>query len=409
MTSPLSHPEPDPARTRPVVRLRPKAEARAIRHGFPWVYADELVTDRRTQGLVPGTLAVLEDVERRPLGLVTVNPKSKIIARILDRDPEAVIDAAWFARRIGTALALRERLYDTPFYRLIHAEADGLPGVVIDRFGAAAVVQPNAAWAEAHLPDLVQALMQVAGVSAVVKNGSGRARGLEGLAEEITLITGQITAPIEVPMNGAIYLADLLGGQKTGLFYDQRPNHAFAARLARGARVLDMFSHVGGFGLACLAGGAVSALCVDGSAPALSLAEAGAWAMGTADRLTTRQGDAFAVLEALAAEGAQFEVVICDPPAFAPAKPALEAGLRAYERIARLAAPLVAPGGYLGLCSCSHAADLSAFRNASARGIGRGGRRGQILHTGFAGPDHPVLPQLAEGGYLKSLFFRLDG
>ena len=409
MTSPLSHPEPDPARTRPVVRLRPKAEARAIRHGFPWVYADELVTDRRTQGLVPGTLAVLEDVERRPLGLVTVNPKSKIIARILDRDPEAVIDAAWFARRIGTALALRERLYDTPFYRLIHAEADGLPGVVIDRFGAAAVVQPNAAWAEAHLPDLVQALMQVAGVSAVVKNGSGRARGLEGLAEEITLITGQITAPIEVPMNGAIYLADLLGGQKTGLFYDQRPNHAFAARLARGARVLDMFSHVGGFGLACLAGGAVSALCVDGSAPALSLAEAGARAMGTADRLTTRQGDAFAVLEALAAEGAQFEVVICDPPAFAPAKPALEAGLRAYERIARLAAPLVAPGGYLGLCSCSHAADLSAFRNASARGIGRGGRRGQILHTGFAGPDHPVLPQLAEGGYLKSLFFRLDG
>lgn len=409
MTSPLSHPEPDPARTRPVVRLRPKAEARAIRHGFPWVYADELVTDRRTQGLMPGALAVLEDAERRPLGLVTVNPKSKIIARMLDRDPEAVIDAAWFARRIGTALALRERLFDAPFYRLIHAEADGLPGVVIDRFGTAAVVQPNAAWAEAHLPDLVQALMQVTGVSAVVKNGSGRARGLEGLAEEITLITGQITAPIEVPMNGAIYLADLLGGQKTGLFYDQRPNHAFAARLARGARVLDMFSHVGGFGLACLAGGAVSALCVDGSAAALSLAEAGARAMGTADRLTTRQGDAFAVLEALAAEGAQFEVVICDPPAFAPAKPALEAGLRAYERIARLAAPLVAPGGYLGLCSCSHAADLSAFRNASARGIGRGGRRGQILHTGFAGPDHPVLPQLAEGGYLKSLFFRLDG
>lgn len=114
-------------------------------------------------------------------------------------------------------------------------------------------------------------------------------------------------------------------------------------------------------------------------------------------------------MEALAAEGAQFDLVICDPPAFAPSKPALEAGLRAYERVAKLAAPLVAPGGYLGLCSCSHAADLNAFRNASARGIGRGGRRMQLLHTGQAGPDHPTLPQLAETGYLKALFFRLDG
>ena len=112
-------------------------------------------------------------------------------------------------------------------------------------------------------------------------------------------------------------------------------------------------------------------------------------------------------MEALAAEGAQFDLVVCDPPAFAPSKPALDAGLRAYERVARLAAPLVAPGGCLVLCSCSHAADLTSFRNASARGIGRGGRRGQLLHTGFAGPDHPMLPQLAESGYLKALFFRL--
>ena len=399
---------PDSAPSRPVVRLRPKAEARAIRHGFPWVYADELVLDRRTQNLAPGTLAVLEDAERRPLGLVTVNPQSKITCRMLDRNPDAVIDQAWLAARLARALALRDRLFPAPFYRLIHAEADGLPGVVIDRFGDAAVIQPNAAWAEAALDDLVQALVQVTGVTSVVKNGSGRARGLEGLAEEVVLVRGKIDAPIPVPMNGAIYMADLLGGQKTGLFYDQRPNHAFAAGLSRGARVLDVFSHVGGFGLAALAGGAASALAVDGSAAALDLATAGAKAMGQGDRFQTRQGDAFAVLEALGEEGAQFDVVICDPPAFAPAKPALEAGLRAYERVARLAAPLVAPGGYLVLCSCSHAADLNAFRNASARGIGRGGRRSQILHTGFAGADHPVLPQLAEGGYLKSLFFRLD-
>ena len=394
----------------PVVRLKPKAEARAIRHGFPWVYADELVTDRRTQALAPGALAVLEDGERRPLGLVTVNVKSKIIARMLDRDAEAVIDRAWFTARLGRALAHRSRLYPAPFYRLIHAEADGLPGVVIDRFGDIAVIQPNAAWAEAHLGDLVAALVDLTGVTTVIKNGAGRARGLEGLAEEMVVLHGSAPqGPIKVPMNGATYMADLLGGQKTGLFFDQRENHAFAARLARGARVLDVFSHVGGFALAALAAGATEALAVDASALALTLAAQGAAASGFADRLTSRQGDAFEVLEALGAEGARFDLVICDPPAFAPAKPALEAGLRAYERIARLAAPLVAPGGYLVLCSCSHAADLSAFRNASARGIGRGGRRGQIIHTGFAGPDHPVLPQLAESSYLKALAFRLDG
>lgn len=394
----------------PVVRLKPKAEARAIRHGFPWVYADELVTDRRTQGLAPGALAVLEDGERRALGLVTVNVKSKIIARMLDRDPEAVIDQAWFEQRLTRALAHRARIYPQPFYRLVHAEADGLPGVVIDRFGDVAVVQPNAAWADTALADLVAALVAVTGVATVIKNGSGRARGLEGLTEEVAVVHGAApSGPVPVPMNGATYLADLVGGQKTGLFFDQRENHAFAARLARGAKVLDVFAHVGGFALAALAGGAETALAVDASAPALALAGQGAAASGFADRFTTRQGDAFAVLEALGTEGAQFDLVICDPPAFAPAKPALEAGLRAYERVARLAAPLVAPGGYLVLCSCSHAADLQAFRNASARGIGRGGRRGQIIHTGFAGPDHPVLPQLAESSYLKALAFRLDG
>jgi 23S rRNA (cytosine1962-C5)-methyltransferase len=394
----------------PVVRLKPKAEARAIRHGFPWVYADELVTDRRTQGLAPGALAVLEDGERRPMGLVTVNPKSKIIARMLDRDPAAEITEGWFAERLSRALAHRARLYPQPFYRLIHAEADGLPGVVIDRFGDVAVVQPNAAWAEAHLEMMVAALVSVTGVATVIKNGSGRARGLEGLTEEMAVVHGPaVTGPVPVPMNGATYMADLIGGQKTGLFFDQRENHAFAARLSRGARVLDVFSHVGGFALAALAGGAERAVAVDASAAALALAADGAAASGFGDRFVTRQGDAFEVLEALGADGAQFDLVIRDPPAFAPAKPALEAGLRAYERIARLAAPLVAPGGYLMLCSCSHAADLQAFRNASARGIGRGGRRGQIIHTGFAGPDHPVLPQLAESSYLKALAFRLDG
>jgi 23S rRNA (cytosine1962-C5)-methyltransferase len=405
----MEHDDTQTTRTLPTVRLKPKAEARAIRHGFPWVYADELVTDRRTASLIPGTLAVLEDGERRALGVVTVNVKSKIIARMLDRDEDAVINQAWFEARLTKALTLRARLYDQPFYRLAHAEADGLPGVVIDRYGDLAVIQPNAAWAETHLEALVAALVAVTGVRTVVKNGTGRSRTLEGLTEETVVVRGQVDAALKVPMNGATYMADVLGGQKTGLFFDQRPNHAFAARLAQGARVLDVFSHVGGFALAALAGGAVNALAVDASAAALTLAGQGAEASGFADRFTTRQGDAFDVLEALAPDGQTYDLVICDPPAFAPAKPALEAGLRAYERLARLAAHVVAPGGYLVLCSCSHAADLQAFRNASARGIGRGGRRAQLIHTGFAGPDHPMLLQLAESAYLKALTFRLDG
>ncbi|QTN35519.1 RSP_2647 family RNA methyltransferase [Cognatishimia activa] len=392
----------------PILRLKPKANARALRHGFPWVYANEAVTDRRTKNLTPGSLAVLEDGERRVLGLATVNPNSKIIGRVLDRDPEAVIDKAWFAARISKALDMRDRLYDAPFYRLVHAEADGFPGLVIDRFGDACVVQPNAAWLESRLDILAEVLAEVVGVSNVLKNASGRARSLEGLDDVNAVLIGAAPdAPVPVLMNGATYMADLTGGQKTGLFFDQRPNHAFAASLSKDARVLDVFSHVGGFALAALAGGAAHATSVDGSAAALALASDGAAQTGVADRFTTRQGDAFEQLEALSAEGAQFDVVICDPPAFAPSKPALEKGLRAYERVARLAAPLVAEGGYLGLCSCSHAAELSLFRNASARGIGRAGRRGQIIHTGFAGPDHPLMPQLAESGYLKSVFFRL--
>ncbi|WP_377506230.1 RSP_2647 family RNA methyltransferase [Octadecabacter sp. R77987] len=392
----------------PPVRLLPKANARAVRHGFPWVYANEAVLDRRTKGMAAGTITTLEDSERRPMGVVAVNPASKIIFRMLDQTPDAVIDQGWLETRIARALVHRDRIYDAPFYRLVHAESDGLPGVVIDRFGDTAVVQPNAAWAETLIEPLAAALASVTGVTTIIKNGTGRARSLEGLAEETTVLLG--TAPdaaIPVPMNGATYMADVMGGQKTGLFFDQRPNHAFAASLSRGARVLDVFSHVGGFSLAALANGAASALAVDGSAPALDLASAGAKASGVADRFETRQGDAFDVLAALGDEGAQFDVVICDPPAFAPSKNALEAGLRAYERVARLAAPLVADGGYLVLCSCSHAADLTKFRNASARGIGRGGRRGVIVNTGSAGPDHPLLPQLAESGYLKALTFRL--
>jgi len=399
----------DTAGARPVIRLRPKVEGRLIRDGIPWVYADNLVLDRRSRAVAPGSIVTLEDAERSPLATGAFNPLSKIAFRLLDPDPEALIDKAWLGARLARALALRERLFDAPYYRLVHAEGDGLPGLVIDRFGDTAVIQPNAAWAEARVGDLAALLGEIAGISTVLKNAGSRVRALEGLDGSSGLLAGSLAGPVPVEMNGATYMADLEGGQKTGLFYDQRPNHAFAARLAGGGRVLDLFTHVGGFALAALAAGAAHAVAVDSSAPALALAEEGAVRSGLADRLEIRRGDCFEVATALAGQGARFDLVVSDPPAFAPAKPALEAGLRAYQRIARLSAGLVAPGGYLVLCSCSHAADLARFRAACLRGIAQAGRSAQILATGGAGPDHPMHPHLAETGYLKALFLRLDG
>lgn len=392
----------------PVIRLLPKTNAKNLRFGAPWVYSDQIVLDRRSRAISAGSIVELQDSKREPIALVAYNAKSKIIGRVLDRDVNAKINQAWLTSRFERALALRSDMFDEPFYRLIHAEADGMPGVIIDRFGDTAVIQPNAAWAETMLEDIVTVLCNVTGVQNVIKNANGRARTLEGLDEETVVLRGSVDAPVPVSMNDATYMADLLEGQKTGLFFDQRPNHAFAANLAKGKDMLDVFSHVGGFSLAALANGAKSAVAVDGSEAALELASNGAAKSGFADRFETRKGDAFDTMAALRSEGKRFEVVVCDPPAFAPSKPALEAGLRAYERVARLGANLVEEGGYLVLCSCSHAATLTKFREASLRGIGKAGRSAQILHTGAAGADHPVHPYLAESSYLKAIFLRLN-
>ena len=244
----------------PVLRLKPRADARRIRHGHPWAWADELVLDRRSRAIPQGALALLEDTGREPLGVGVATVAARIGLRLLDRDPAAVIDRAWFDARITAALSLRQAVCDTPFYRLIHAEGDGLPGLIVDRFGDTLVMQPNAVWLETREAEIADALLAATGCTTLVKNGTGRARAAEGLPEETRVIAGAAPAgPIPVPMTGATCMADVTGGQKTGLFYDQRDNHAFAARLARGARVLDVFSHVGGFALAALAAGAESA------------------------------------------------------------------------------------------------------------------------------------------------------
>ena len=392
----------------PVIRLKPKSNPQRIRHGFPWVYDNELVTDRRTKALPPGSLAILHDHAKNELGLFAVNPNSKIFGRKLSSDVDTNIDTDWFAKTIYSALALRESLFVKPYYRLIHAEADNLPGLIIDRFSDLLVVQPNAAWVDRFLPELIEALKNVLAPETIIINGMGRSRILEGLPESRIAVLGNMPSePIQVPMNDAIYFADVAEGQKTGLFYDQRANQIFVKNLAQDKKVLDVFSHVGGFGLAAMAGGASEVTCIDGSQPALDLAMMGAEATNPNANFKILKADAFDAMIGLATKSAIFDIVVCDPPAFAPQKSSREAGLRAYERVARLACPLVIGGGYLTLCSCSHAVDLEKFRTACIRGIGRAGRQGQLIFTGGAGPDHPLHTSLAETSYLKTLVFRI--
>ncbi len=394
----------EPYRT---ARLRPN-KGKAYLGGHPWIYRDELVLDRRTGAIQPGTPVVLEDAKRVPVGVVAFNPGSGIAARDLDRDPDATIDGAWIAGRLARALAVRERLYPRPFYRLVHAEGDGLPGLVVDRMDDLLVIQPNTAWAEAVLPQILSALDDLLAPATVVVNRDSRGRTQEGLEGGRETVRGALDGPVKIGTEAGSLYADIEAGQKTGVYFDQFPNHAFVASLAKDKRVLDVFAHTGGFALAALGAGASGAVALDGSARALELAAQAAADTGYGDRLVLRQGDAFDAMRALTAEGETFDIVVCDPPAFAPRKETLEAGLRAYERVTRLALPLVAEGGILTVCSCSHAVTPDALMGTAMRMFHRGHRRARLIHSGRAGADHPVHPALSESGYLKVLVFALD-
>ena len=391
-----------------IIRLKPKVSSAKILAGFPWVYDNELVLDRRTKKLTSGKVVELQDSERNFLATAVVNPNSRIFARVLTNTPKRVEESELVLKRINKAKSLRDSIFKEPYYRLVNSEADQMPGTIIDRFGSFFVIQLNSVWSENNLENITKVLVQLFNPDGIFKNSNSRARALEGLDDRSLIVHGSLpSAPLEVPMNGAIYMADLNQGQKTGLFYDQRQNHAFLASISKNKTVLDVFSHVGGFALAALAGGAAEATAIDSSQAALDLAEQGAIVSGFESAFSVIKDDAFNALKCLRSEEKKFDIVVCDPPAFAPSKQALSSGLRAYERLARISADLVEEGGILVLCSCSHAASLLKFRESCIRGINLAGRNSSIIFTGFAGPDHPVHPMLSENGYLKSLFLSL--
>jgi 23S rRNA (cytosine1962-C5)-methyltransferase len=327
---------------------------------------------------------------------------------MLSSDPAAVIDGDFLTERLRRAVELRDRLFARPYYRLVHAEADGLPGLIVDRYGDVVTVQANSAFMDQRMPDILAALDTVLAPRAVILRNDSNQRGLEGLAEETRLAKGELDGPIRLEENGVTFFADPLGGQKTGWFYDQRDNRAFIASLARGARAIDFYSYNGGFAVQCAVAGAESVIAVDRSQAALDNAGRAAEANGVADRFEARRADAFEEMERLGATGESFGVVIADPPAFVKSKKDLAAGTRAYRKMTRLAARITAPGGYLLCASCSHNVDPPTFAEQVARGLNDAGRTGRILRSAGAAPDHPVHPQLPESAYLKAIVLQLD-
>ncbi|HLG88900.1 MAG TPA: class I SAM-dependent rRNA methyltransferase [Alphaproteobacteria bacterium] len=393
--------------TRPTIRLLPKRDGR-VKAGHPWVYSNEIAVDAAAKAIPPGSVVNLVSAEDRGLGTAFFNPHTLIAARLLSREPGLAIDNGFFLRKFRSALALRARLYEAPFYRLVHAEADGLPAVIVDRMGDVLSVQLNAAGPAGAEAAIVAALTDSLHPTAIVLKNDSPARKLEGLEPEIRLAAGMIGDSVEIVENGARFLVHPLEGQKTGWFYDQRDSRAFVARFARDARVLDAYCYGGGFGVLAAFMGARSVLMLDRSQAALDAAMESARLNHVADRCAVRRLDVFDALEALRAEGQRFEIVIVDPPAFAKSRKEVPAALRGYRKLVRLAATLAAPRGILFAASCSHNVEPVPFGEAVAQGLADAGRSGRILRQAGAGPDHPIHPMLPESAYLKSLTLAVD-
>jgi 23S rRNA (cytosine1962-C5)-methyltransferase len=403
----IAAPPPPAATAPPDIRLQPDRHKR-VRGGHPWVFSNEVRMDEAAKALPPGGLVRLVADNGQPLGVATFNPHPLISARLLTPDSSAIIDVDFLVGRLERALALRERLYAAPFYRLVHAEADGLPGLVIDRFGDTLVLQVTTAGMEALTPAILAALDRVVAPATIVLRNDTPVRALEGLPLTVETILGAVDGSIELRENDCTFFADPLGGQKTGWFYDQRDNRAFAARLAKGRRVADFYSYTGGFAVAVAVAGAAHVTAFDRSQPALDLAARAAAANGVAAQCAFVRGETFALLQELAQAKERFDMVIVDPPAFVKSKKDLHTGVRGYRKLVTLAAALVAPDGILLCASCSHHVDAPTFADLIRRSIGESRRSGRILRSAGAAPDHPVHPFLPESAYLKAEVLQLD-
>jgi len=390
----------------PPLRLR-KNEDRRLRAGHLWVFSNEVDVERTPlTAFEPGDAVQVQDARGAPLGSAYVNPRSLIAARVVSRDATAVLDRAFLKRRLARALSLRELFFDRPFYRLAYGESDGLPGLVVDRFGGVLVVQVTTAGMERVKDDIVDALRDVVKPGAILFRNDAGGRGLEGLPEYVETALGTVPEVVELEENGVRFGAPM-AGQKTGWFYDHRMNRARLMAYAKDRRVLDVFSYVGGWGVQAAAAGAGEVVCVDASADALEHVGRNAEMNGAAARVSTRRGDAFDVLRQMAAEGEKFDVVVLDPPAFIKRKKDQAAGFEAYRRVNQLALEVLKQDGILVSASCSYHMPREALQDAMLRAARHRGRGLQIIEQGHQGPDHPVHPAIPETAYLKAFFGRV--
>ena len=398
-----------------------KGEERRIRAGHLWVFSNEVDTQQTPlKGLEPGEFVNIADSRGKPLGTAYANPASLITARLVSPKQNAPLDAELLEQRIKNALALRETLFDHPCYRLVHAEGDYLPGLVIDRYGSDFAIQITTAGMERLKPAICEAMEKIfPGLNIVFRNDT-QSRALENLPQETSVFQPYLSRPVPEEFslieNGLKYHVPSLNGQKTGWFYDQRPNRKFAFELARGltrqnraARMLDTFSYAGGFGVAAAAGGAKEIFFLDASGPALELAAENLSRNEFAHKPEGRliEGDALALLAEMKNEGEKFDLVSVDPPAFIKRKKDEEAGLAAYFRTNELAIGLTEPGGYLISSSCSQHLSPDSLRRIIQRAASRVFRNIQILAEGRQGPDHPAHPAMPETEYLKTFVVRV--
>jgi 23S rRNA (cytosine1962-C5)-methyltransferase len=395
------------ARSEPVLRLK-RGEERRVDAGHPWVFSNEVADATPLRAFSAGELARVESYRRQFLGHAYVNPHALICARIVSRTAAQPVDQALIERRLRHALALRERLHGAPYYRLVFGESDGLPGLVLDRYGEILVGQIATAGMEALRPTVEAAVRRSLAPSALFwKNDSG-ARTLEGLPQEAHTAFGEMPAELAVREGNLQFLAPLEAGQKTGWFYDQRANRTRLTRfLPRGARVLDVCSYVGAWGLTALAAGAASACCVDASETALAYAVRNAARNGL--QLQTVRADAFEALTALRERGERFDAVVLDPPAFIKRKKDIPRGQAAYRKLNQLAMSVLAEDGLLVSCSCSYHLSGEALIGILQAAARPAGREVRILEAGGQSPDHPIHPAIPETRYLKAFFCRIGG
>lgn len=392
----------------PSLRLKAKAERR-LKGGHLWVYSNEVDTDvTPLKAFSPGDEAVIETASGKPLGVAIISPEQLICARLFSRDPAQTLSPSLLVHRLQVAMSGRSDWYPEPFYRWVYGDSDGLPGLVIDRFGDVVVVQISNVAMELRKQAIIDAINKVAKPQSIVMKNDGKLRAVEGLPEYVEVVQGHLEddcAPLIE--NDTKFMAPVIHGQKTGWFYDHRENRAQLNRLVKGKRVLDVFSYIGGWGVQAARHGASEVHCVDASAQALDWVEQNAALNDVADKVHTWEGDAFAALRQLKENGERFDVVVMDPPALIPRRKDIKAGEQAYHRLNSLAMRLLNKDGLLVAGSCSmHLAEdrLPDMLRVMAR---ESDRDVVITHIGSQGADHPVVPAIPETRYLKAVFARV--